>query len=41
MKNERCIECGKYPFCKKIKDPQSRECKNLIKKPKEKEKRNV
>ena len=29
----RCIECGKYPFCKKIDNFQKTDCANMIKRP--------
>ena len=29
----RCVECGKYPFCEKIDNPQKTDCANMIKKP--------
>ncbi|MBQ9659356.1 MAG: hypothetical protein IJV31_11470 [Clostridia bacterium] len=29
----KCINCGKYPFCKKIEKPQQEACENFIKRP--------
>ena len=29
----RCIECGKYPFCRFIENPQEKVCEKSIKKP--------
>lgn len=29
----KCINCGKYPFCNKIKKPQQKACENFIKRP--------
>ena len=28
----KCIKCGKYPFCNKIKDSQQEACEEFIKK---------
>ena len=29
----RCIECGKFPFCEFIENPQEKACERSIKKP--------
>ena len=29
----KCINCGKYPFCNKIKDSQQEACEEVIKRP--------
>ena len=32
MNCKRCIECGKFPFCKFIENPQKEACDKSIKK---------
>ena len=29
----RCIDCGKFPFCEDIKNPQDIECEKSVKRP--------